>query len=115
MGKIVHRVEGPLVPGAMMFRMQNAVHDGIPQIQIGGSHVDLRAQRARPVRKFTGTHALKQGNVFLNTPVTERTLATRFRKRTAMTADLITGKITYKCIALADQLQSPFKQLAEVV
>jgi hypothetical protein len=43
-GKIIERVDNPLVAGAMMRLAQNAIHHRIAHVQVGRSHVDLGPQ-----------------------------------------------------------------------
>ena len=39
--EVVHGVNAPLVPGPVMRRFHNAIHDRIAHIQIGRSHIDF--------------------------------------------------------------------------
>ena len=59
MGPIVHRVNAPLVAGAVVLGVHDAVHNGIAHVEIGGVHVDLGAQGAGAIGKFPCTHAPK--------------------------------------------------------
>ena len=60
MGPIVGGVNAPLVSCAWMGHMQDAVHNGIPHVQIARSHIDLGSQHTGPVRKFSRSHSLKE-------------------------------------------------------
>ena len=42
---VVHRIDAPLVAGAVMFGMQNAVHHRVAHVEVGRRHVDPGPQR----------------------------------------------------------------------
>ena len=50
-GKIVHRVDAPAVPGAMMRGVQDPVHDRVAQVQVRRGHVDFGPQHPAAVRE----------------------------------------------------------------
>ena len=56
---IVHRINAPLVAGAVMLGVHNAVHHRIAQVEIRRRHIDLRPQNARTIGKFPRAHALE--------------------------------------------------------
>ena len=60
---VVHRIDAPCVPRAMMRRVAYAVHHGVPHVEIGVCHVDLRAQRARPVGELPRAHPAEEAEV----------------------------------------------------
>ena len=64
--EVVHRVDAPLVAGAVMLGVQDAVHHRVAHVQVGRGHVDLGAQRARAVGKLAGLHALEQVQVLFH-------------------------------------------------
>ena len=66
---IVHRVDAPRIAGALVGCMANAVHHGVPQIDVGRTHVDLGSQDPCAVGKFAGLHSLEQIQVFGNGPI----------------------------------------------
>src|SRR6516165_7345354 len=73
MSPIVHGVDAPLAVGPMMLGMQDAVHDRVAHVEIGGIHVDLGSERASAVRKLTGPHTAKKIQTFFNTAIAIRT------------------------------------------
>ena len=89
MGEVVHRVDAPLVAGAMMLGVQNAVHHRIANVQVRGSHVDLGAQGPRAVGKLAGAHLREQLQVLLDGAVAIRALLPWFVERTAILADFL--------------------------
>ena len=46
--EVVHRIDAPLVAGAVMLGVQDAVHHRVAHVQIGRGHVDLGAQVREP-------------------------------------------------------------------
>ena len=60
MREVVHRIDAPFVAGAVMLGVQDAVHHGIAQVEIGRRHIDFRPQNARAIGEFAGSHALEQ-------------------------------------------------------
>ena len=59
-GVVVHRVDAPLVAGAVMVGVEDAVHHRVAQVEVGRGHVDLGAQRAGAVGELAGPHASKR-------------------------------------------------------
>ena len=45
---VVHGIDAPLVAGAVMLGVEDAVHDGVAQVEVGRRHVDFGAQGAAP-------------------------------------------------------------------
>ncbi len=48
-GVVVHGIDAPLVAGALVRGMQDAVHHRVAHIQVGRGHVDLGAKHARAI------------------------------------------------------------------
>ena len=57
---VVHGIDAPLVPRPVMGRTQNAVDDGIAQVDVGRRHVDLRAQALLAVRILARLHLTEE-------------------------------------------------------
>ncbi len=66
MGIVVARIDAPLVAGARMMRMQDAVEHGIAQVDVAGGHVDLGPQHARAVLELARPHAAEQVEIFVD-------------------------------------------------
>ena len=56
---VVHGIDAPLVPGAVMLGMQDAVHHRVAHIEVGRRHVDLGAQNLGAVGELARLHALE--------------------------------------------------------
>src|SRR5215216_2208016 len=66
---IVHRVELPAGPGAVMRRlMQDAIHDRVTHVDVRVRHVDLSPQHARTTGDFAVFHALGKVMFLSSTP-----------------------------------------------
>ena len=86
-----------------MGRVQDAVDDGVAQIDVGGSHVDLRAQALLPVLVLARPHLLEQAEVLLGGPVSIRAFDARLGQRAAGIFDLLGGKVAHERLALLDE------------
>ena len=66
---VVHRIDAPLVAGAVMLGVQDAVHDRVAHVEVRVRHVDLGAQRARCRRGTRPSSCARTGR---GSPRTER-------------------------------------------
>ena len=69
-GKIVHRVDAPLVALAVMVHIADAVDDRVTHIEVAAGKVDLRAQGTAALRELAVLHALEKVEVLLHITVT---------------------------------------------
>ena len=76
---VIARIDFHCVPVRGCAGVKNAVHHRIAQIDVARRHVDLGAQNARAVRKFAGTHAAEQVEVFVHAAIAERAVFARAR------------------------------------
>ena len=114
-GEIVHRIDTPLIAGTMMLGVQDAIHDGIAQVQVRRPHVDLGAQRSCSIRKLTRLHASEQIQILFHGSVAIRALLPRLGQRAALLANLIWRQIVYVRFSSLDQLNCPFIKLSEII
>ena len=112
---VVHGINAPLVAGAVMLGVQDAVHHGIAHVQVRRSHVDFRAQDARAVGEFSGLHALEQIEIFFHRAIAMRAVLAGLGERAAMFANFFGGEIVDIGLAVANQLEGPFVELIEVI
>ena len=82
--EVVHRINAPLVAGAVMRRMQNAIHHRIAHVQIRRRHVDLGAQGTRAVGKFALPHALEEIEIFFDGTIAIRAVLAGLSQRAAI-------------------------------
>ena len=112
---VVHWVDIPLIPLAVMRRADDSIHDRIAHIKVRRRHVDLRAERLGTVREFAVLHAFEEVEIFLDGTIAPRALLTRFGRRAARLADLIRSKVANVSFSLLDELDRIFVHLFEVV
>ena len=84
---VVHRIDAPLVAGAVMLGMQDAVHHRIAHVQVRRGHVDLGAQHARAVGKLAGAHALEQVEILFDRAIAIGAVLAGLGQRAAILAN----------------------------
>ena len=113
--EVVHRINAPFAPGTVMVGVQNAIHHRVAQVEIGRRHVDFGAQRARAIGKLAGLHALEQIEILFHRAIAIGALFARLGEGAARLAHFFGAQIANEGFAVADHLQRPFVELAEVV
>src|SRR5207247_425942 len=107
---IVHGINTPVISGTMMTRMENAIHDWIAEVEVGGVHVDLGAERSRAVGELARLHAAEQVEACFHRPIAVRArlaalyIAAGFR-------DLVSRQVVDVSLAVLDQLLGPLVEL----
>ena len=89
----------------MVRAILDAVDGGVAQIDVRGSHVDLRAQHVRAFRELAVLHAQEQIHVFFRRAVAVRGVFARLGQRAAIGADLFFGKIVHIRQPAADEVE----------
>ena len=98
-----------------MRRVDDAIENGVAQVDVGRSHVDSRSQYARTVGELTLAHASEQIDALLGRSVAPRTVRARLCERPAVLADLIGRQVIDVGLAGRDQVDCPLVELLEVV
>ena len=88
-GKVVHRVNAPLVAGLMVFGELNAVQHRIAHHDKRRSHIDFRTQAGLTFFKATGTHFFEQRQVLFNATIAVRAVFTWLSQRATVFADFV--------------------------
>ena len=65
MGKVVHRVDAPLIAGPVVRRPFDPVYDRVAHHDVRRGHIDLGPKHIGPVFKFPCSHALEEVEVLL--------------------------------------------------
>ncbi|OQA15013.1 MAG: hypothetical protein BWY63_03025 [Chloroflexi bacterium ADurb.Bin360] len=112
---IVHGVDAPGIARAVMARVQDAVHHGVAQVEVGRAHVNFGAQHPRTIGKFSRAHATEEVKVLLDGAVAIGAILTRFGERAAILANLLGAQIIHVSHALLDEVLSPEVHLFEIV
>ena len=68
-GKVVHGVDAPLGTLPVVIDEANAVDDGVTEIQIAASQIDLGPEGHLSLLHLTVLHLLKQPQIFLDGPI----------------------------------------------
>ena len=71
-GKVIHRIDAPLVALPVMVHIADAVNDRVAHIEVAGGKIDFCAQRAAALGELAVFHALEQVEVFLDGAVAVR-------------------------------------------
>jgi hypothetical protein len=79
MREVVHRVDAPVVTGAVMVRAANAIEHRVAHVDVRRRHVDARAQYVSAVLELARAHPRQQIEVLLNGAVPVRTVHARLR------------------------------------
>src|SRR5262249_11753388 len=114
-GPVVHRIDAPLIAGALVRGLADPVHDGIAQVDVARRHVDLRPQRLRTFVEVAAAHPLEELEVLLDAPAAIRALAASFGQRPAGLAQLLERQVVHVRLARLDELYGPLVELLEVV
>jgi hypothetical protein len=114
-GPVVGGVDAPGVACAGMLGVQDTVHDGVAQVDVGRAHVDLGPQHSRPVGKVALAHTPKEVEVLFDGAVAVGAVLARFGQRAAVLADLDGAEVVHVGLALLDELDGPAVELLEVV
>ena len=97
---VVHGIDAPLDARAVMGNVQDAVDDGVAQVEVGRRHVDLGAQALFAVRVLPFPHLAEEAQVFLDRAVPEGALLPGLGERAARIFDLLGGKIAHERLAV---------------
>ena len=93
---VVHGIDAPLVARAVMGNVQDAVDDGVAQVEVGRRHVDLGAQALFAVRVLALPHLAEEAQVFLDRAAPKRALLPGLGERAPRIFDLLGGKIAHE-------------------
>jgi len=108
MGEIIHGIDAPLVPGAVVVGLADAIEGGIAHDHIRMGHVDFGPQHMGAVFEFPAAHALEQVQVLLDAPVAIGALLPRLGQRAPHGANFLGAGTVHIGLALADQLHGEF-------
>ena len=101
--EVVHRVDAPLVAGAVVVVAQDAVERRVAHQNVGRRHIDLGAQDPRAVRELARLHPAEEVQVFLDGTVAVGAIDAGLRERAAVLPHLLGGLVVHIGDALFDQ------------
>ena len=114
MGKVIHRIDAPLVPGLVMADLAHPVQHRIAHIDIRAGHIDLGAQHCGALVDLPGAHFAKQRQILGHRTVTERAGLTWLFQGAAVLAHLLGAQLIHIGQALVDQLHRTIMDLLEI-
>ena len=114
-GEIIHRVDAPIVAGAVVRGVLDAVHQRVAEVHIGAAHVALGAQYPRSVGKLAVLHPLEQVEVFFHAAIAVGAFGARLGGDALLRRDLFGGAVVHVGQALFDQLHGKFVELRKVI
>ena len=114
-GVVVDRVEAPRIAGAMVLSVEDAVEDGVAQVQVRVRHIDLGAQDLFAVGEFAGPHPGEKIEALLDGTIPPGALGARVLQIAAGFADLLGALILDVGFAFFDEKNGPVIELLEVV
>ena len=112
---VVHGIDAPLVAGAVVRGVEDAVHDRIAHVEVGRGHVDFGAEDAAAVGELALLHADEEVEIFFDGPVAIRAVFAGLGEGAAVLADFVGGEVVDVGLAGLDELDGPLVELAEVV
>ena len=71
MSEVVHGIDSPLRPRAVMRYLDDAVDDGVTEVHVGRSHIDLRAKDHRAFLELARIHPMEEVQTLLSGSITE--------------------------------------------
>ena len=89
MRKVIERIDAPVVAGAVVMRMTDAIGQRVAQVDVAGSHVDLQAQHHGAIGEFASRHAAKQIEALRSRAIAPGRVGARLRQGAAILADLV--------------------------
>ena len=113
-GKIVHRIDAPLVARGVVRHVVDAVDGRVAHVEVAGGKVDLRAQRHGAVRELTGLHAAEEVERLLDGTVAVRA-AGRGRQVAAVFAHLLGRQLADIGKTLADEILCALVHLVKIL
>ena len=114
-GVVVHRVDAPLVAGAVMVRELDAVQQRVAEHHVGMGHVDLRAEDLLPFRVLAGLHLAEEPEVLLRGAVAPGARGAGLVHGAAVQADLLLRLVIDIGESPFDQVLGPLVELVEII
>ena len=114
MGVVVHGIDAPLVPSAVVAGVVDAVDHRVPHIEVAGGQVDLGPQGHAAVLELPGPHPAEQVQALLLGPVPVGALGGVGQVAPHL-LHLLGGELAHVGQALLDELLGPFVHILKVV
>ena len=113
--EVVHRVDAPFSARTVVLAFENAVDNGVAQVQVATRHVDLRAQDVAALFKFSRRHLCEEFKVLFHTAVSVRRVGSWLRQRAAVGAYLLRVLVVDIGFAGLYEVERPLIKLFKIV
>ena len=114
-GEVVHRVAMPGGAGAIVRQVDDAVDDGVAEVDVGRGHVNLGAEAALALGNLTGAHLAEEREALLGGAVAPGGGAAGFGGHAAIGFPLFLGEFADVGLAAADEFLGDGPHLIETV
>ena len=114
-GKVIHGVDAPLVPGTVMMRKLDAVKEGVTEHHVGMCHVYLGAEDLFTLCVLSCPHLAEEPEVFLHAAVSPGTGGAGLVNGAAVFPYLLLGLVIHVCKPPLDEFLRPFIELVEII
>ena len=114
-GVVVHRIDAPLVAGAVVMGVLDAVEDRIAEHHVWMRHVDLGPEHFRAVRVLARLHFTEETEILLDGTVPPGAVGARRLHGAAVGPHFFEGLVVHVGQAALDELLGPFVELVEIV
>ena len=115
MREVVHRIDAPIVAGAVVVGPLDAVQQGVPHVHVGVGHVNLGAQHAVSVRMHAIAHFLEELEVLFDRAITVGAVGAGMCRGALLGGHVLSTLVVNVCLALADQVHRKIVELFEVI
>ena len=115
MGKVIHRVDAPLRTRTVVRHLDDAVDDGVAEVHVRRSHIDLRTQDHCAFGELPSVHTAEEVEALLDGTIAEGAGDTRGGRCTLLRCDLFGSLLIDVGMACADQLFGKLIQTLKVV
>ena len=113
--EVVHRIDTPLRTRAVVRYLDDAVDDGIAEVHVGRSHVNLRAQNHRSFGELPSVHTAEEVEALCCGTITEGTRHARGGRCALLRGDLFGCLLVDVGVTREDELFGELIQALEVV
>ena len=115
MSKGVHRIDAPFVSRAVMLGKTDTVNRRVAQVDIAGSHVNLRAEHHASFRMFAFTHFAEKSQALFGRTISEGRIHAGCVQRAAVFFDLFSALFVDVSQAVFNQMLGNFVHIVEII
>ena len=115
MCEVIHGIYLPLSAGAVVRRLDYAVHNRVAEVHIRGGHIYFGAEHTGTLVKFTLVHTLEEVEILLNRAVAVRTFGAGNCGSAFLSGNLLGGLVVDVCLPFLNQAHCQIVKLREIV